>query len=160
MRYFKVNLAQIPTNDSDVKKHISFSDDVETIINTATKELSDWDGMYTNEDAKKRFEKGMWCYVYYQDNTPMGIHWYYDIRPDVYGKQLFISKHRDGSLSQQWYEKNLNMLYKEGYQNYVFYVDDWNKKSLNKVQRLSGIQSISVHMFNDMIGAARKNIEI
>ena len=54
--------------------------------------------------------------------------------------------------------KNLSMLYKEGYENYVFYVDDWNERSLNKVQRLPGIQSISVHMFNEMIGAARKNI--
>ena len=52
------------------------------------------------------------------------------------------------------------MLYEEGYQNYVFYVDDWNEKSLNKVQRLNGIQSISVHMFNNMIGAARKNIQL
>ena len=37
---------------------------------------------------------------------------------------------------------------------------DWNEKSLNKVQRLNGIQSISVHMFNEMIGAARKNIQL
>ena len=66
----------------------------------------------------------------------------------------------DSNLSQKWYEKNLNMLYEEGYQNYVFYVDDWNEKSLNKVQRLNGIQSISVHMFNNMIGAARKNIQL
>ena len=52
------------------------------------------------------------------------------------------------------------MLYEEGYQNYVFYVDDWNEKSLNKVQRLNGIQSISVHMFINMIGAERKNIQL
>ena len=50
--------------------------------------------------------------------------------------------------------------HKEGYENYVFYVDDWNERSLNKVQRLPGIQSISVHMFNEMIGAARKNIQL
>tara|TARA_Y100000992_G_scaffold286429_1_gene238289 strand:- start:763 stop:1242 length:480 start_codon:yes stop_codon:yes gene_type:complete len=159
MKYFKVNLAQVPTNDSDVKKHTLVNNDVEAIINKAKDELN-YDGMYDINDAKIRFENSMWCYVYYQNDEPMGIHWYYDIRPDVYGKQLFISKHRDGKLSQQWYEKNLSMLYNEGYENYVFYVDDWNERSLNKVQRLPGIQSISVHMFNEMIGAARKNIQL
>ena len=160
MKYFKVNLAEIPNNDTDVRKITNINDDLVKIINKATKEMKDWDGMYNIKDAQKRFEKGLWCYLYYQNNEVKGIHWYYDIRPDVYGKQLFISKHRDSNLSQKWYEKNLNMLYEEGYQNYVFYVDDWNEKSLNKVQRLNGIQSISVHMFNNMIGAARKNIQL
>jgi len=160
MKYFKVNLAEIPNNDTDVRKITNINDDLVKIINKATKEMKDWDGMYNIKDAQKRFEKGLWCYLYYQNNEVMGIHWYYDIRPDVYGKQLFISKHRDSNLSQKWYEKNLNMLYEEGYQNYVFYVDDWNEKSLNKVQRLNGIQSISVHMFNNMFGAARKNIQL
>tara|TARA_Y100000768_G_scaffold203931_1_gene153527 strand:- start:7509 stop:7991 length:483 start_codon:yes stop_codon:yes gene_type:complete len=160
MRYFKVNLAQIPTNETDVRKVSNVNSDLIKIITKATEELSDWDGMYNVDDARKRFENNMWCYLYYEDDEVMGIHWYYDIRPDVYGKQLFISKHRDGKLSQQWYEKNLSMLYKEGYENYVFYVDDWNERSLNKVQRLPGIQPISIHMFNEMIGAARKNIQI
>ena len=160
MKYFKVNLAEIPNNDTDVRKITAVNDDLVKIINKASNEMKDWDGMYNIKDAQKRFEKGLWCYLYYQNKEVMGIHWYYDIRPDVYGKQLFISKDRDGNLSQKWYEKNLHMLYEEGYQNYVFYVDGWNEKSLNKVQRLNGIQSISVHMFNNMIGAARKNIQL
>ena len=103
MKYFKVNLAQTSTNKTDVRKVSNVNGDLIKIVAKATEELSDWDGMYNVDDARKRFEKGMWCYLYYEDSEVMGIHWYYDIRPNVYGKQLFISKHRDGSLSQQWY---------------------------------------------------------
>ena len=40
MKYFKVNLAQVPTNDSDVKKHTLVNNDVEAIINKAKDELN------------------------------------------------------------------------------------------------------------------------
>ena len=57
MKYFKVNLAEIPNNDTDVRKITAVNDDLVKIINKATKEMKDWDGMYNIKDAQKRFNE-------------------------------------------------------------------------------------------------------
>ena len=58
MKYFKVNLAEILNNDTDVRKITAVNDDLVKIINKASNEMKDWDGMYNIKDAQKRFEKG------------------------------------------------------------------------------------------------------
>ena len=44
----------------------------------------------------------------------------------------------------------------KGYQTLTAYCDDWNDKMWNRVNKTNGFQPISVHMFKDMIGAAKK----
>ena len=56
MKYFKVNLAQTSTNKTDVRKVSNVNGDLIKIVAKATEELSDWDGMYNVDDARKRFE--------------------------------------------------------------------------------------------------------
>ena len=52
--------------------------------------------------------------------------------------------------------KELLQFYKEGYESLMAYCDDWNEKMWYRATKTKGFQPISVHMFNDMIGAAKK----
>ena len=48
------------------------------------------------------------------------------------------------------------MLYKEGYESLMAYCDDWNEKMWYRATKTKGFQPITIHTFNDMIGAAKK----
>ena len=158
MKYWKFNLAESElSKDVDVIKHTSIHKDIESVINLFNSEI-EWDDMYSIDDCVERFNDGCFCFVLYQKQQPIGIHWYYDIRPNVFGFNAFISKNKKNQnrISQKFFDTMCNILYKEGYQTYIAYCDDWNFKMWYRASKTKGFQPISVHMFNDMIGAAKK----
>ena len=158
MKYWKFNLAESELPKGvDVRKYTSMNKDIESIIDLFNSEI-DWDDMYSIDDCYKRFNDGCFCFVLYQEEQPIGICWYYDIRPNVFAFNGFVSKKKknQNGISQKFFNMMNYILYKEGYQTYVAYCDDWNDKMWYRASKTKGFQPISVHMFNDMIGAAKK----
>ena len=158
MKYWKINLAESKaSNGVDIKKYTSMNKDIESVIELINDEI-DWDAMYSIDDCYQRFKDGCFSFVLYENSKPIGIQWLYDIRPNVYCFNIFISKSRNNlyGISQLFFDTMHNMLYKEGYESLMAYCDDWNEKMWYRATKTKGFQPISVHMFNDMIGAAKK----
>jgi|TARA_B100000287_G_scaffold428393_1_gene479710 RimJ/RimL family protein N-acetyltransferase len=158
MKYWKYNLAESESpKEVDVRKYTSMNKDIESVIDLFNNEI-DWNDMYSIDDCYKRFNDGCFCFLLYQKEQPIGICWHYDIRPNVFGFNGFVSKKKknENGISQKFFDMMNYILYKEGYQTYIAYCDDWNEKMWNRATKTKGFQPISVHMFNDMIGAAKK----
>ena len=157
MIYFKFNLAQSTdfSKEIDLREHTTINKDIEFMIDLINKEL-DWDDMYTIEDVKKRLDDGVVCHMLYENDNPMAIQWLYDVRPNVYGFNGFISKKRSDGISHKFFEQSNRTLYNKGYESMIGYCNDWNVKIINRLNKVGGFQQISVHTFNDMIRAAKK----
>jgi len=158
MKYYKINLAEsIEHKDVDVREIKTLTPDLVQLMLTIKKEIK-WKGMYSKKDAIQRFKDGCICMLLYENNNPIGLRWFYDVRPNIYSFNLFISKKRKDGISHKFYETTNNIFYKKGYENLIAYCDDWNKKMWYRAFKMKGFQSISIHIFRDMIGAAKKKI--
>ena len=159
MIYFKFNLAESTdfSKEINLREHNTINKDIEFMIDLINKEL-DWDDMYTIEDVKKRLDDGVVYHMLYENDVPMAIRWLYDVRPNVYGFNGFISKKRSDGISHKLFEQSNRILYNKGYTTLAGYCDDWNLKIINRLNKIGGFQLISVHMFKDIIGAAKKKI--
>ena len=158
MKYWKINLAESQQpKEVDVKKYTSMNKDIESVIDLIKNEI-DWGDMYSIDDCYQRFNDGCFCFVLYENLKPIGIQWLYDVRPNVYCFNIFISKSRNNlfGISQKFFDKIHYVLYKEGYHSLMAYCDDWNEKMWYRASKTNGFQPISVHMFNNMIGPAKK----
>ncbi len=155
MKYWKINLAQSKSFDLDIVSYYNMNEDIIEIMRLQKTEI-DWDDMYTIKDAKQRFNDGLFCHILFDNDYPIGIRWFYEVRPNLYGFNYFISKSRPDGISHKFFEQSNRTLYNKGYQTLTAYCDDWNDKMWNRVNKTNGFQPISVHMFKDMIGAAKK----
>ena len=156
MRYYKINLSEsIEHKDVDVREIKTLTPDLVQLMLTIKKEIK-WKGMYSKKDVIQRFKDGCICMLLYENNNPIGLRWFYDVIPNIYSFNLFISENRKDGISDKFYETTNNIFYKKGYENLIAYCDDWNDKMWYRASKINGFQPISIHMFKDMIGAAKK----
>ena len=153
MKYWKINLANPKSNGVDIKKYTSMNKDIESVIELINDEI-DWDTMYSIDDCYQRFKDGCFCFVLYQNSKPIGIQWIYDVKPNVYCFNIFISKNKksENGISQLFFD---TICYTKKDESLMGYCDDWNERC-GTGTKTKGFQPISVHMFNDMIGAGKK----
>lgn len=158
MKYYKINLAESKEHkDIDIREVTELTPDLIQLMLTIKKEIK-WKGMYTKKDVIQRFKDGCICMMLYDNNNPIGLRWFYSVRPNIYSFNLFISTKRKDGISDKFYESTNNMFYKKGYESLIAYCDDWNDKMWHRASKVKGFQSISIHTFRDMIGAAKKKI--
>ena len=156
MRYFLISLGGYPNKDLDWKVITSIDDDLIKMMEIVKEELR-WDDMYDLEEVQKRFNDGCFCCLYFENGTPLGIVWFYDVRPHAYAFNWFMSKRRKVKRSSLlWNDGVSNHLKRMGYETWFAYTEDWNDKAYNMVKRFKGFKDISVHVFNEMIKGARK----
>ena len=91
MKYYKINLAESTKHtDIDIREVTKLTPDLIQLMLTIKKEIK-WKDMYTKKDAIQRFKDGCICMMLYDNNNPIGLRWFYSVRPNIYSFNLFIS---------------------------------------------------------------------
>ena len=158
MRYVSVNLAETKKHNLQIEVIDSMTDDLLKVMKLCKEELR-WNDMYDEEEAISRFKDGCMCILYYEQNIPLGLCWFYDVRPNLYTFNWFMSKKRKvKKTAKPFLDACGYELYKRGYHHWVAYIDDWNDFAFNATKTFDGYRSISVHQFNEMIKGARKKL--
>lgn len=95
-----------------------------------------WDGMYTLEDAIKRFENGYSNFVLISDGIIYGYFW----MNGTFLQNLFM---RSNDITKKWKGREfvshiINTEYKDV--EITNYVDDWNEKSIKLFKSLGFVE--------------------
>jgi flavin-dependent dehydrogenase len=153
--YLKVYLQNYEDNELDVRIYNEYHDDIGILIEQFHKEHT-WDKMYTVEDTYQRFTDGMICMVWYWENAPIGLIWYYPIENYVYSLNVFVSNKRPNGKTIQFFYKTNYLLKTLGYDFRIGYNDDWNGKMKTITHQQKDVELITKEEFDKLTESVKK----
>lgn len=153
--YLKVDLQNYQDNDLDVRVYNQYQDDIGILIEQFHKEHT-WDKMYTVEDCYDRFEDNMICMVWYWENKPVGLTWFYPIQNYGYSLNAFVSNKRPSGKTIQFFYKTNYLLKTLGYDYRIAYNDYWNIKMKTITHQQSGVELITKEEFDKLTESVKK----
>jgi len=153
--YIKITLKNYQDNDLDVRIYKKYHDDIGTLIDLFNEEHT-WDKMYTIQDCYTRFSDGMICMIWYDNETPIGLIWYYPIENYVYSLNVFVSNKRPNGKTIQFFYKTNYLLKTLGYDFRIGYNDDWNGKMKTITHQQKDVEHISKEEFYKLTESVKK----